>query len=55
MEKKNLHTSGALHIDGGDYNEVHVSGSVKVAGNLACETLHCSLSLIHISEPTRPY
>lgn len=42
MEKKNLHTSGALHIDGGDYNEVHVSGSVKVAGNLACETLHCS-------------
>lgn len=42
MEKKNLHTSGALHVDGGDYNEVHVSGSIKVDGNITCETLRCS-------------
>ncbi len=42
MEKQNLHTSGAMHIAGGDYAEVHVSGSLKVSGDLRCDELHCS-------------
>lgn len=42
MEKRNLHTSGAMHIDGGQYADVHVSGSLKVSGNLGCDELHCS-------------
>lgn len=42
MEKRNLHTSGAMHIDGGDYAGVHVSGSLKVSGSIRCDELHCS-------------
>lgn len=42
MEKRNLHTSGAMHIDGGDYADVHVSGSLKVNGDIRCDELHCS-------------
>lgn len=42
MEKQNLHTSGAMHIAGGDYAAVHVSGSLKVSGDLRCDELHCS-------------
>lgn len=42
MEKRNLHTSGAMHVDGGDYADVHVSGSLKVTGDIRCDTLHCS-------------
>lgn len=42
MEKRSLHTSGAMHIDGGDYADVHVSGSLKVSGDLRCDELHCS-------------
>lgn len=42
MEKRSLHSSGSKQIDGGDYADVHVSGSVRVNGNLRCDEMHCS-------------
>ena len=38
----NLNTSGAMRIQGGEYGDARVSGSLKVEGDLSCDTLYCS-------------
>lgn len=40
--RQDLKTSGGMHISGGEYNDVRVSGALKVDGTLDCETLHAS-------------
>ncbi len=37
-----LHISGSSAMPGGEYGQVHISGSGKINGNLKCESLCCS-------------
>ena len=41
-ERKDLKTSGGMHISGGEYQDVRVSGALTVDGTLDCETLSAS-------------
>lgn len=38
----NLKISGASNSEGGDYNEVHISGAGNINGNLRCIDMHVS-------------
>ena len=40
--KQNLNCSGSTRVDGGEYGEVRVSASLRVDGDLRCDTLQCS-------------
>lgn len=40
--RQNLKTSGGMHISGGEYGSVCVSGALKVEETLDCEELHSS-------------
>lgn len=40
--KSNLRISGASNSQGGDYNEVHISGAGNINGNLRCIDMHVS-------------
>lgn len=41
-EKTNLKSSGSLSVAGGIYGDVRTSASLKVHGDLECDSLHCS-------------
>lgn len=36
--KQNLNCSGSTRVDGGEYGEVRVSASLRVDGDLRCDT-----------------
>lgn len=42
MSKNDMHISGSGTIAAGEYGSVHVSGSGRINGSIACTDLHCS-------------
>ncbi|MBR6322743.1 MAG: polymer-forming cytoskeletal protein [Lachnospiraceae bacterium] len=42
---RDIKTSGSAEIAGGEYGEIHVSGSARYSGDISCRELHTSGSL----------
>lgn len=41
-DKMNMKISGASTMPGGEYDQVSISGSGKINGNVKCNSMHCS-------------
>lgn len=50
--KQNYHCASAGVISGGEYGEIHVSGGLKITGDVVCDSLHVSGSVKAASDLT---